>query len=673
METASRAALLERFPHLEAVLNAEPAATPVRDGEAVVDLDLGGTRLYGTDGRALASGQVEAYFEKPLRFFVTSARGANIGSPVSGRMLSAMFATCERLGVVVDDLEVKPQYEGSYLVVFGIGLGYHLEPLIEQTRARHIILIEPYPDFLRHALGTVDWAALLSRAEERGCKFTVSLAHKPDKIVEDIQKMFMAEGIPFIDGTYVFMHYPAWEMMEARDRLAQAVETMFVSRGFYEDELVMVTNTMGNLARSDFRLITVKLRPVRSEPVFVIGSGPSIDQTIDTVKKLRDKAVVFSCGTGMKICRAHGIIPDFHCEIENGDWVYDSLIMLRDRYGPFTGTALVASLSVDPRVPGLFDERFLFFRDTVSGTRILAPPGTEIFGAVPTVANTAMRAAMGMGFQTFYLFGIDCGAKSEEKKHSTLAVYNDSAQFKQFEDMMNLAYTTQGNFGGTVKSDWIFNFSRMMLEYLITNFRITVYNCSDGARIAGAVPKVAVGVTLNGPPLDRVLLKARLLEVLPTYQPAELLVAASFPTFYGELKRFHTDLLAMIDAAIAEDADFVAFWQRVSPFVEEAIADYARTPTVIKASLLSMPKIGMFFAHRIREPENRRTLFHAFLLEYREIAIFMCDGFLERLADLEAEYGSALTAADTHPEKNNATKGPYFADPHQDHDDPGLA
>ena len=49
----------------------------------------------------------------------------------------------------------------------------------------------------------------------------------------------------------------------------------------------------------------------------------------------------------MKFCVEHGIVPDFHAEIENGDWVYDALVPLRERYG-FTGITLVASLSVDP-------------------------------------------------------------------------------------------------------------------------------------------------------------------------------------------------------------------------------------------------------------------------------------------------------------------------------------
>ena len=252
---------------------------------------------------------------------------------------------------------------------------------------------------------------------------------------------------------------------------------------------------------------------------------------------------------------------------------------------------------------------------------------------------------MGMGFTTLYLFGIDCGTKSETKKHSTLAVYNDSARFKQFEDMMEMAYSAQGNFGGIVKADWVFNFSRMMLERLTSSFGLKVYNCSDGARIAGTIPRVATSITLPNTALDRTLLKARLRTTLSRYQPGELLGETTFETLRRDAEQFRTDLLAVIETAIAEDRDFVAFWRRLSPFIDDAMTRYAKTSTVITASLVSMPKIGMFFVHRIREAELRQQLYRSFLGEYREIAAFMCDGLLALLDTLAQQHGPVLAAA----------------------------
>jgi hypothetical protein len=633
----SRQALVQRFPELEKHLAATPLTRLVRDGAAAVDIDLGNARLYGTDARPLTDGQVKAYLERPLRFYVLSVRGANIGSPVSTRMFEFILDTCRELGVGIEDLEAKPQYEGGYLVILGLGLGYHLAELFERTRAHHVILIEPYADFLLHSLSTVDWPALLEAHEARGGQVSIAIPNSPDQAVNAIQEVFQRQGLPFIDGAYVFLHYPAWLLFETRDRLAQRVENLFLSRGFYEDELIMISNTLANLASHRFHLVDNFLRPARSEPVFIIGSGPSIDQSIEHVKRLRERAVVISCGSGLKVCFSHGIVPDFHCEIENGDWVYDAL-QLTSADHSLAGITLIAPTSVDPRVPPLFEHTLLFFRDSISGTQVVADLQWEVFWAVPTVGNTALRIGMGLGFSSFYLFGIDCGSKYTDKRHSNKTIYAESAQFKKYEDQMEMVYTHEGNFGGWIKADWIFNFSRLFLEHLIGAYAITVTNCSDGAKIRGTKPRLASGLTLTTPPLDRAEIKARIFKHLRECAPGELLSRVSYELFLQENRRFRADALAMVDAALAEDRDFVGFWKRLFPFLDTSLENYARLPAVIKSSMLSIPKIGMFIAHRIRDDEARYKVFMAFLEEYRRIIEFMADGLEERLEQLARDY-----------------------------------
>ena len=47
-----------------------------------------------------------------------------------------------------------------YLVIFGIGLGRHIRPLIEQTNGLNVILVEPDIEFLWHSLEVCDWIDL---------------------------------------------------------------------------------------------------------------------------------------------------------------------------------------------------------------------------------------------------------------------------------------------------------------------------------------------------------------------------------------------------------------------------------------------------------------------------------------------------------------------------------
>jgi len=636
----SRRALVSRFPDLETMLDEPPVLSPIRDGDSVVDIDLDSSRLYSMDGRSFAAEQVKHYLTRPLRFFVTGLGGTNLASGVSTRLYAKLMNTCRALGVTFGDLEVKPRYEGCFLVVLGLGLGFHLDELIEKTEAGHIIIVDPYEEFLRQSLETVDWESLLSRSEQRGCTFDFIITGAPDRAISTFITLFNRYGTHFIDGAYVYLHYPARLLTEVRDRLAETVQTLYSSRGFYEDEMLMLDNTSANLARHDFWWLQNRLRPERFEPVFIIGSGPSIDRSLEDVKRLREHAIVFSCGSGLRVCLSNGIVPDFHSEIENGSWVFDALSLVRAQF-PFTGITLIASATVDPRVPTLFDDRILFFRDSVSGSRILTTHDQELYLAVPTVANTAVRTALSLGFGTLYLFGIDCGTKVDSQRHSASSLYSHSETFKKIEDGIMLNFSHPGNFGGIVKADWLFTFSRMLLEEVGRLYQPRMFNCSDGAQIKHTTPKVSGSITLPKLGRDRATIKRELLQNLVRCAPGQLLNGVAYQECIEGTRKYQEEGRAMLDAAVLDDKNFVQFWRRLKVFLDCSATAYPQAASVINCSLLSMPKIGMFFVHRLSDRSLRSELFQAFLAEYRAVFDFMCESLIARFTELAAGHGAA--------------------------------
>ena len=619
----NRAFLSARFPDLARLL-AEPVGTaPVRDGDAVIDLDLGPSRLYNGDGRGLAIDQVSAYMEKPLRFFISDLSGANIASDSSFRLFRRLQDELENRGLGIADLSARPEYEGCFLVALGIGLGFHLQELIDRTGAKVVLLVEPHAELLRQSLTTLDWEAFITGNEERGCRFSIVVPGSAPDALRHISDHFTDYGSHFIDGAYVFVHYPSITLLDIRDRLVESVQVLYSSRGYHEDELVMMTNCASNLALGGFRWLDGKLRPERLEPVFIIGSGPSVDRGIEHIKRLRERAIVFSCGTGLRVCLGNGIVPDFHCEIENGPYIYDVLSAVRGQFD-FTGITLVAPFSVDPRVPALFDETVLFFRDSISGSRLLTQHANEIYLAVPTVTNCALRTALAMGFGTFYLFGVDCGTKDLDRQHSRQSVYFHADMFKA-EPRTDMTYTFRGNFGGVVKSNWILMFTRMMIAEVCRLFRPQVFNCSDGAEIRGTIPKVAESVKLPEPARSRAQIKEAIRGQLRLYAPKELLAAVSFDHLKAELERYRQDGLAVIDRVAGEEKTFLGFWRQLDPFLKERADSYAQIPSMIDCSLKSLPKIGMFLIHRLPDQALRRELYDVFLDEYRALFNHMCD------------------------------------------------
>ena len=131
-----------------------------------------------------------------------------------------------------------------------------------------------------------------------------------------------------------------WPLKEARTLLNERIKVFYLSSGFFEDEILMMRNTYYNLRGTAFRLVDRKRHRERSTPVFVVGSGPSLDRDIAAIKKWRDRAIVFSCGTAIGILLKNGIRPDLHVENENTFPLVKNLREFKRRYG-FDGIRLV--------------------------------------------------------------------------------------------------------------------------------------------------------------------------------------------------------------------------------------------------------------------------------------------------------------------------------------------
>lgn len=601
----------------------------------MVDIDFGGGRLYQGDGRDIVAQQVARYLEHPLRVFRMEPIGGNLSSHVSLHMLRAMLAECQTLGLAIEQLPAEPHYEGSFLVVLGIGLGFHLPALIAGTGARHVVLVEPHPAFLVHAFAAFDWLDFFDTQEAAGRRFSVLLGDNPASLVLDIMAAIRRGPELCVDGSFVFVHYPAKILIEIRDHLGRYFDVLFQSFGFYEDERLMLANALTNLTRPGVRLIDGAPGTALPVPALIIATGPSLDQSIAIARQLAGRAVVFSCGTALQACLKNGITPDYHCEAENVAHTFDILAHTISQF-PTKDISLIASITVDPRVPELFGESLMYFREASSSTKLLAPPGAELLFSSPTVANTALRTALSLGFTTLYLFGVDFGTRQRGHHHASDTAYRELAFMADYDRTMELTNSVPGNFGGTVGTDSIFNLARLSAGKVCTASGLTVYNCSDGAQIEGARP--CPPATVHLPPLP--LPRARLCErIRMTCRPMTATpTAAILSRTVAQGERYFSDLLAAIDAAAAKAEDVVDFWDRLEPFLGPQCGQDG-VATLVTGTLRTLPKLAGFFLFRIRDATTRRRLFARFLTEYRFCVEAMRDDSLTTLTRSSARNG----------------------------------
>jgi Glycosyltransferase Maf N-terminal domain/Protein of unknown function DUF115 len=615
----SRAAFVERFPNVMTGLQPGETsrASVMTEGGVAVDICVGEQGIYGGAARRFAADQVEAFIKKPLRLFMEQPGSVGLLSDICTSMVSAVKAELTNRGM--SKIRRHPSGNPTFLVVFGLGLGYHIMDLVRETKARWLVIVEPTAGFIEHSFQALDWAALLEHFNAEKGEIYLVTEPDPARMVARIVAHVAKHGIPFVDGAWVFTHYPLWSFTEARAKLNDAMQYAFINRGFFEDEIKMMSNAVANFAATPFWLIDGKPRLQRAETAVIVGAGPSLDESLETLHRIRDRVVLFSAGTALRPLLSNGLVPDFQCEIENIPLVVDVLNDTR-KYGDLSRIRLIASATVDPRVPPMFRESYFFFRDSVSSSLLLGNKFRALEGAAPTCVNTAMAAAISLGFTDFILFGTDCGVRPGASDHASNTVYGEDGIIKPKPGKMSrFPVEVEGNFGGIVKTDWIYDASRRMLGEAIRVFGLSPINCSDGALIPGARPMVPDAIEVGTPQVAPEVLHADLKRSLLPFEPGEMLVDTDFASMIDGTKSLYGDLREILDAFDAHTADFGGVYQAVWEFLRTAPKEYRNADVMSGGTLIALPRIGMFYGYRIEDGDARRAVFSAYMRETRDV------------------------------------------------------
>lgn len=483
-----RARNLETFrkcsePIYRDLLNYEPKSTLVYTDSGEPDVEFMGTRLYGGRGaHTYAREQLDSFWRTPNRLY-QSLMDSRVLDNHSGEFGTAMMKRVLKSGV---SFKVIPESRSAYfLVVMGIGLAPHLDELVGETSCRCLLLVEPNLELLHHSTYVYDWSKLIEKfGASRQIQFV--LTSKPEEISRAIQGTIRVQNPAGLDGTVFYSHYPNSILHKAHDDLRrQDIAVGMMGLGFFEDEINMIAQTYQNLRHGKMRIMD-SIEGNMSIPAFIVGSGPSLDETLPIIKANQDRAVIIGCGSALDPLLANGITPDFLVLLERDP---DLLPFQQGTSREFdmSGICLVGATNLYPGITDLYDETIMFFRPGISSYPLFKRSTHQMMAKPdPLVANGALSFAQRTGFRDFYFFGVDVGAKDADYHHSKYSWYNTKG--------MQIGYAldtkTQANFGGTVTTGTVFLWSKNGLEQSIRMLSggRHYYNCSDGGLIQGAIP-----------------------------------------------------------------------------------------------------------------------------------------------------------------------------------------
>lgn len=626
---ANLAAFERCQPRLHARLShlGRPASALVPAAGGGVDLAQGEARLYGGDATAFALHQLAGWLQRPERLFVSLANARTMYG-IAGEFARWTVDAAAQAGVPLD--RGRTDHVSHFTVVFGAGLAMHLKPLAERTGCREMIVVEPNIEHIYQSLFVADWVDLLEGEEAPVLRFVTD--GDQDAIAGTIRDIVRGSAVPMLDGVYLFLHHPTGLLATAHEQFRRDLSLHLYGLGFYEDELVMMSNTVANLVRRPGRVIATPL-PVRDTPVFLCGSGPSIDGCIDLIRDLRERAIVVSLGSSLRTLRAAGIRPDFHVELENDEANADNVAGVVEEFG-VEGITLIAATPVRPRLAAAFDDVIWYFRDQVSPSMVLAGGADPLGACGPAVANAAQMALLYLGFRQIYLFGVDMGSRSPDTYHSAntyigLGVRKEWGTGKRQD--------VPANFGGTAFAEGLLNWSRFTFANVARlHPDMRCFNCSDGARIAHTIPLLPRRIRLAERPLEREAVLARIREALPLIGAGHCRDHWRRPMLEADARMRFDEIDALLAQAAAGDGADLD-WMR---------ALYARTlyvsgpgaPTRVFLFGTTVMVLAALWGLDGRMPDDagRRALRVAAAARLREVYRRMDDRYSRLLDDVDA-------------------------------------
>lgn len=608
------------------------------DPEGGIDIAFLGQRFYRVDAKSFAEAQVAEFFKAPIRNALNEPDPENLKGGI-GEFCKRLTARLAEAGIGYDPAQTRE--DSHFLIVLGVGLGLHLPELLARSQCRCLILIEPTLENLHHSMQVLDWQDLLAKARARGVEITFVTERDPTAIALQVLAAVRADNPVLCDGLYLYTHYPSVLLQQAARQIQSEVYSTLRGLGFFEDEEIMTRNTIGNIASPVVRLVD-QLQSPREAPLFIVGSGPSLEAELAFLKSNAGRVAILSLGTALRILLEQGIRPDFHIELENTANTAKSVEATAAEFDT-SGITLVAAVSVDPRVAACFERVAFFLREENSGTVLMGQPVMTLSPSGPTVANAGLMVGLRFGFREIYLFGVDMGSREAGQHHAAGTIFSKGILPEHRRSDRNFA----GNFGGEAWGEAVLNWSRQYLEVVLRRFTgMSVYNCSDGVRIAGAIPKVSRAIQLPDHALDRAVLLQEVEAGLAHLKGERLAAACRSGIAAARQEALIPRLLEVFEAAQAAAAQPETEWvHEAAALLRSEAEGRSLIGAYIQGSLLLILGCALWYDRRLVEPQQRDAYRR---LALAEILVSLRD-FEGRLERLFSEAESTLSGVEEAP------------------------
>jgi len=411
-------------------------------------------------------------------------------NPIQFGMLNSLYkkGIFHKLGISKDNLEPFKKHTSDFIPfirVYGIGLGYHITELIRLKNISYMSIYEPKLDLFYTSLFTIPWKLVFQYFDARGKGINLVLGGTPDNAIRTNVTFLKQHFMPLTTCFYRLRHLNSEEANEliAKEPQSDGIEREQSDAGWYEDQRFGFYLSARNIKKDNKFFSGKKIKQYFR--AFIIGAGPSLNETINYIKKHQHNAVIVSCGSAITPLLNAGIIPDYEV-VQERVWQFEKHEEKHD-LELLKKITLFKLNVVSTRIDKFYNDTLIFqkFRDPGSAMLADYPVTTAVN---PTVTNAGISMCAALGVNEVYLFGVDYGApKDSEKMHADNTIYDEATVDDSVQTQTS--YDLPGNLGADIRTTSVLSWSHQTTESKIAEYpTIKWINVGEGAFIAGASP-----------------------------------------------------------------------------------------------------------------------------------------------------------------------------------------
>ncbi len=317
--------------------------------------------------------------------------------------------------------DMKLFTSNDIIVSVGIGVGYILDELFNQTKAK-IVIYEPDIKFLRFVFETVDLSQYLadkrvfiSNSMEECSNYILSNYLNNDNLefaISKILSIFYKDDIEkFTTNLY----------SKLKNKIIDINTIQTLSKIWVNNIIKFI-----NLDKKFYTLEDFKWK-YGDKHALILGAGPSLKDNIEAIKQNQNKFVIFAVNKALKTLEENNIIPDFA--------VFADARYVKQTYNLSEEFTSKLNIIVDWKAETAISEfksksTIIYFSDNELFIKKHAPKlKLQLHPAEQTTTLISLMCANYMDFEKIYFCGVDLALKGNQPycNNEIIDIQNNSA------------------------------------------------------------------------------------------------------------------------------------------------------------------------------------------------------------------------------------------------------